>query len=163
MNTLEILNHKILSGVELNYELYRTRFLNNKIVFTNGCFDLIHLGHIDYLSKAYELGDILIVGLNSDESVRKLKGVGRPVQNQETRAKILASFFFVSYVIVFNEDTPYRLINEVQPDILVKGGDYKPEDIAGYDIVTKKGGKVLTIPYLEGCSSTSIIEKLTRK
>jgi rfaE bifunctional protein nucleotidyltransferase chain/domain len=163
MTTLERINRKILSGVELSRELYISRFKNNKIVFTNGCFDLIHLGHIEYLSKAYELGDIMVIGLNSDESVKKLKGAGRPVQNQETRAKILASFFFVSYVIVFNEDTPYRLINEVQPDILVKGGDYKPENIVGYDIVMKNGGKVLAIPFLEGCSSTSIIEKLTKK
>jgi rfaE bifunctional protein nucleotidyltransferase chain/domain len=112
--------------------------------------------------KSYEFGDVLILGLNSDLSVKKLKGDGRPIQVQEARAKILASMFYVSYVVIFEEETPYDLIKIVQPDVLVKGGDYKIEDIVGYDIVTKKGGQVLTIPFVDGFSTTSIINKMTQ-
>ncbi|MCK4406386.1 MAG: D-glycero-beta-D-manno-heptose 1-phosphate adenylyltransferase [Bacteroidales bacterium] len=159
MSKLEIIKSKIFSKESLKYQLAIWRFLSKKIVFTNGCFDILHLGHIDYLSKAAEFGDVLIVGLNSDDSVRTIKGINRPINNENSRAMILASLGFVSAVILFNEDTPYNLIKFVQPDILIKGSDYKPEDIVGYDIVKAKGGEIKTIDFLPGYSTTSIIDK----
>jgi len=135
---------------------------NNKIVFTNGCFDILHRGHVYYLSKAAELGDVLVVGLNSDASVTRLKGAGRPVNNQEARAEVLGALAFVDHIIVFEEETPLDLITALQPDLLVKGGDYNTEDIIGYKEVTSGGGRVVTIPLLEGYSSTSIIQKSKR-
>lgn len=131
----------------------------NKIVFTNGCFDLLHRGHIYLLSRARELGDLLIVGLNSDASVTKLKGPDRPVNNQESRAEVLGALAFVDYIIVFEEDTPLDMIVTLEPDILIKGGDYKLEDIVGHQAVISIGGRVETIPLLEGYSSTSIIDR----
>ena len=131
----------------------------NKIVFTNGCFDLLHRGHIYYLSRARELGDLLVVGLNSDASVTLLKGPGRPVNNQKARAEVLGALAFVDYIIVFEEETPLELITALEPNILVKGGDYKVKDIVGYREVTSRGGRVETIPLLEGYSSTSIIDR----
>jgi rfaE bifunctional protein nucleotidyltransferase chain/domain len=109
---------------------------NKKIVFTNGCFDILHLGHIDYLSKASEYGDILVVALNTDDSVKRLKGKHRPIQDEKSRARILASLFFVDYVILFDEDTPYTLINKSKPDVLIKGSDDKKEEIVGYEAVS---------------------------
>jgi rfaE bifunctional protein nucleotidyltransferase chain/domain len=162
MEQIDPLNSKILNIAESERLLARLRFLNKTIVFTNGCFDIIHRGHIEYLLKASELGDVLLIGLNSDSSVKKIKGDNRPVQDQEARAKIIASMFFVSYVVIFDEETPFNLIKIVQPDILVKGGDYEIKDIVGYDIVTNKGGKVLTIPFVSGCSTTSIISKMVK-
>lgn len=131
-----------------------------KMVFTNGCFDILHKGHIHYLAQAAGLGDFLVVGLNSDPSVKKLKGENRPVQDQETRALILASLKFVDFVVIFDEDTPDKLIKALLPDVLVKGGDYKPEDIVGYDTVTTHGGRVLCLDFVPGHSSSKIIEKL---
>ena len=131
-----------------------------KLVFTNGCFDIIHEGHVDYLLKARNLGDALIVGLNSDDSVRRLKGPLRPINDVNARAIVLASMFFVDYVIVFNEDTPFNLIKSVKPDILVKGGDYKRDIVVGADFVELNGGKVVIIPFLEGFSTTTIIDKI---
>jgi rfaE bifunctional protein nucleotidyltransferase chain/domain len=160
MSYIEIAQQKIVPAGQLHYTLAYWQFKQFKIVFTNGCFDIIHRGHIEYLAKARELGDILVIGLNTDESVRRLKGPGRPLQDQETRALILASFNFVSNVIFFNEDTPYELIKKIRPDILVKGGDYKPEEIVGFDIVQKKGGTVKTIEFIEGFSSSGVIQKL---
>jgi D-glycero-beta-D-manno-heptose 1-phosphate adenylyltransferase len=159
---MEKLNLKIVAEPELSRILARARFTEKKVVFTNGCFDIIHQGHVEYLIKAAKLGDILIVGLNSDSSVKKLKGEGRPIQDQESRAKVLASMYFVTYVVIFNEETPYDLIKSVQPDFLVKGGDYKAENIVGYDVVKKKGGKVVTIPLVKGYSTTGIINKLNK-
>ena len=160
MEQIDRLNSKIINIAELERLLARLRFLNKKIVFTNGCFDIIHRGHVEYLMKANELGDVMFLGLNSDSSIRKLKGNNRPVQDQVSRAKILASMIFISYVILFDEETPYNLIKIVQPDILVKGGDYDIKNIVGYDIVTGKGGQVLTIPFVEGYSTSAIIKKL---
>lgn len=131
----------------------------NKMVFTNGCFDILHRGHIYYLSKARELGDLLIIGLNSDASVAKLKGPGRPVNKQEARAEVLGALAFVDYIIVFEQETPLNLVSALEPDLLVKGGDYKVEDIVGYHEVTSRGGSVVTIPLLEGYSSSSIIQR----
>lgn len=136
------------------------RFKDFRIVFTNGCFDILHLGHIDYLSKAAKLGNVLIVGLNTDASVKRLKGAGRPVNDELARAAILASLRFVDAVVLFDEQTPYSLIKTVQPDILVKGSDYREEDIVGYDIVRAKNGKVIAIDLLEGYSTSGIIQKM---
>lgn len=129
-----------------------------KIVFTNGCFDLMHAGHIDYLAKAADLGDIFIVGLNSDSSVSALKGPHRPITNQKSRMQVLASFFFIDAVVIFDEYTPYELIQTVVPHVLVKGGDYKAEEVVGNDIVTKNGGKTIILDFVPGYS-TSLIEK----
>lgn len=135
-------------------------FKNQKIVFTNGCFDILHRGHIDYLAKAADLGNVLVIGLNTDDSVMRLKGAGRPVQDQDSRALTLAALRFVSAVVLFDEDTPYELIKAVQPDVLVKGSDYKTDDIVGADIVKAKGGSVQTIDFLEGYSTSGIIRRL---
>ena len=162
MESIDKLSAKILSGNEIDYMLTRARFQEKKIVFTNGCFDILHRGHIDYLLHASKMGDILIIGLNSDSSVKKIKGNNRPVQDQESRARILAALSFVTYIVLFDEETPLQLIQHIQPDILVKGGDYKPETIVGYDVVKKKGGKVTTISFIKGFSTTALIEKILK-
>ncbi|MDD2411605.1 MAG: D-glycero-beta-D-manno-heptose 1-phosphate adenylyltransferase [Bacteroidales bacterium] len=152
--------NRIFTADSISQKLAYWQFKGKKIVFTNGCFDVLHLGHVEYLSKAAELGDILIIGLNSDASVKRLKGANRPINPEHARAFILASLRFVDAVIFFDEDTPYNLIKLIQPDILVKGNDYKPEDIVGYDIVSAKGGEVKTVELVEGFSSSLIIEKM---
>ena len=156
----EAIDRKIFTIDQLMRQLAMWRFKNKKLVFTNGCFDLIHPGHIDYLMKAADLGDALIIGLNSDVSVKKLKGEKRPLINEKGRATTLASLSFVDAVVLFEEDTPINLIRIIQPDFLVKGKDYKPEEIAGYDIVSAKGGKVITLDLIPGYSSSSLIQKL---
>jgi rfaE bifunctional protein nucleotidyltransferase chain/domain len=161
MNSLNNIREKILPESKLASTIDSLKRDKRSIVFTNGCFDILHQGHITYLSKAADLGDVLILGLNSDHSVSRIKGANRPVQDQDTRAMVLASLFFVGFVVLFEEDTPYELIRKVQPDILVKGGDYKPEEIVGYDLVTDSGGNVLTIPLVEGYSTTSVINRLS--
>ncbi|MDY0101988.1 MAG: D-glycero-beta-D-manno-heptose 1-phosphate adenylyltransferase [Lentimicrobium sp.] len=158
MTKQETIRRKILNPQELKNLLAYWHFKDFRIVFTNGCFDIIHLGHIDYLAKAADLGNKLIIGLNTDASTRRLKGPTRPINDELSRAMILASFSFVDAVVLFDEDTPYELIKIIQPDILVKGADYKPENIVGYDIVVGKGGSVETLEYLPGYS-TSLIEK----
>ena len=162
MTKLEIIKLKILDENQLNQQLAVWRFLNKKIVFTNGCFDIIHLGHIDYLSKAKDLGDILLIGLNTDDSVKRLKGNNRPIKNQLERSVLLASLQFIDGIILFNEDTPYELIKKVKPNILVKGSDYKKEDIVGADIIENTGGDIITIDFLEGYSTTSILDKIRK-
>ena len=132
----------------------------SKIVFTNGCFDLLHIGHLTYLEEARTYGDVLIIGLNSDASVQKLKGHNRPIIHQEERAMLLACLQFVDAVIIFDEETPITLIQEIQPDILIKGGDYAPEAVIGADVVRKKGGQTIILPFVNGFSTTSIIEKI---
>ncbi|MBP5400980.1 MAG: D-glycero-beta-D-manno-heptose 1-phosphate adenylyltransferase [Bacteroidales bacterium] len=131
-----------------------------KVVFTNGCFDVLHRGHVTYLAKARDLGDCLVVGLNSDASVKRLKGENRPLNNENDRALLLAALSFVDYIIIFEEDTPKNLIEQVKPNILVKGGDYQIDNIVGADFVMKNGGQVLTIPFVDGYSSTKIIQAL---
>jgi D-glycero-beta-D-manno-heptose 1-phosphate adenylyltransferase len=131
-----------------------------KIVFTNGVFDLLHKGHADYLAKARDLGDVLVIGVNTDASVSKLKGPHRPIQDEQARLFLLASLGCVNAVILFNEQTPYNLIQLVQPDVLVKGSDYKAEAIVGYDIVTAKGGTVQTIDFIPGYSTTAIEKRI---
>jgi len=133
-----------------------------KIVFTNGCFDIIHRGHVEYLYEAKELGDFLVVGLNSDSSVTKLKGDNRPVVGQLDRAYVLLNLKPVDAVIIFDEETPYELIKFVKPDFLVKGGDWKEDDIVGSDIVKGYGGKVISLKYIDSYSSTNLIEKIRK-
>ena len=163
METLQLIKNKIiLNWGTLNSHLSILTSQGMKVVFTNGCFDILHRGHIEYLSKAADMGDVLVVGLNTDASVRRLKGDGRPVNNEEARALALAALSFVDFVVLFDEDTPYELIKVVHPDVLVKGADYKPKEIVGYDIVTSYGGTVHTIPLVEGYSTTSIIERNTK-
>ena len=133
-----------------------------KVVFTNGCFDIVHLGHVDYLEKARALGDVLIVGLNTDASVSRFKGPDRPLQDQTSRARIMASLQFVDMVVFFDEDTPLNLISELLPGVLVKGSDYLAENIVGADVVKNAGGTVRTIDFVPGYSTTRIIEKIKK-
>ena len=140
--------------------IQKEREKGKKIVFTNGCFDIIHAGHVDYLEKAKSLGDFLVVGLNSDESVKRLKGPSRPVNPVDQRKKVLEALKPVDLVVVFEEDTPERLIKEIKPDVLVKGGDWKIENIVGADFVMSYGGKVYTIDFVYDTSTTKIIEKV---
>ncbi|HOK40827.1 MAG TPA: D-glycero-beta-D-manno-heptose 1-phosphate adenylyltransferase [bacterium] len=133
---------------------------NKIIVWTNGCFDIIHYGHIYYLKKAKEFGDILIVGLNSDSSVKKLKGNDRPIFKEKFRANVLAALEVIDFITIFNEETPYNYIKKIKPHYIVKGGDYKKEDVVGKDIVEKYGKDVIIIPYLKNFSTTNIIKKI---
>ena len=158
MKHLEKIYNKILNKESLEEKLNLWRKEGKTIVFSNGCFDILHRGHVEYLSKAADLGDILIIGLNTDASVRRIKGPSRPVNDEKARAVVLAALEFVDAIMFFDEDTPYNLIKNVQPDVLVKGKDYKAEDIVGYDIVTNKGGKVETIELVEGFSTTNILK-----
>lgn len=160
MERVERIKSKIFNNTQIRNQRKVWRFKDRKVVFTNGCFDLLHLGHIEYLAKAADLGDVLVIGLNSDSSVRKLKGPGRPVTDEYARAMILASLTYVTTVILFDEETPYELIAMVQPNVLVKGADYKTEEIAGHDIVLAGGGEVVTIPLTEGYSTTAILSQL---
>ncbi|MCX6247109.1 MAG: D-glycero-beta-D-manno-heptose 1-phosphate adenylyltransferase [Bacteroidetes bacterium] len=160
MNKLDFLSSKILNGEQLRRASAVWNFKNQKVVFTNGCFDILHLGHIEYLAKAAELGDVLVVGMNSDSSVRRIKGDSRPINDEHSRSMVLASLDFVRVVVLFDEETPYELIKIIQPDILVKGKDYQPEEIVGYDIVVAKGGRVETIELTPGYSTTAIEQKI---
>lgn len=153
-------SHKILGREEL--VAFRKNYADKKIVFTNGCFDILHVGHKRYLQKAAELGDLLIIGVNSDASVKRLKGPERPINNENDRAEMVAALGFVDYVVVFDEDTPYELIRQIQPDVLVKGGDYKPDQVVGKDLVEKRGGKLVLIPFVDGKSTTNIINKIKK-
>jgi rfaE bifunctional protein nucleotidyltransferase chain/domain len=158
MSRLENIKNKIYTQADLKSVLNVWRLLEKKIVFTNGCFDLLHLGHVDYLSKAADMGNKLVIGLNSDSSVSALKGLGRPISDHISRSVLLASFSFVDAVVLFDEPTPLQLIELIRPDILVKGADYTIDKIVGADIVSQYGGLVNTIEYLNGYS-TSLIEK----
>ncbi len=140
----------------------RQEWKDQKVVFTNGCFDILHLGHVDYLEKSASKGDKLIVGLNTDASVSKLKGPTRPVNNEMARARILAALSFVDAVVFFSEDTPLSLIKRLKPDVLVKGNDYNISNIVGADVVMENGGKVETIDLVEGYSTTNIINKINQ-
>jgi len=154
---------KIVTDNQLQHLLAVWRFKDDVIVFTNGCFDMLHPGHISYLEKARSLGDRLIVGLNSDESVKRLKGSSRPVNNQSDRARLLAALQCIDAVVLFEEDTPARLIEEVKPDILVKGGDYSLNQVVGASYVQSYGGRVEILPYVPGYSSSNILEKLKHR
>ena len=164
MDNLSRLHRKIISAEKLSFKLAKWQFKGYKTVFTNGCFDILHPGHIDYLSKAADHGDILIVAINTDASVKKLKGENRPILNEDARSLLIASLRFVDYVILFDDETPYELINEIKPNVLIKGSDYSIEEIVGHDIVLENGGEVKTIQ-LTVEYSTSMIEnnKTTRR
>lgn len=138
------------------------RAAGKKIVFTNGCFDIIHTGHTRYLAKAKSLGDILIVAVNSDASVRMIKGDKRPINSEADRMETLAALEVVDFVTIFNEPDPYRVISEIKPDVLVKGGDWPIEMIIGRDVVEARGGRVVNVPYIDGASTTGIIEKIVK-
>ncbi len=151
---------KIINYSQLDNLIANWKKANERIVFTNGCFDIIHQGHIDYLSKAKDLGSKLIIGVNTDRSVSAIKGKHRPIQDEYSRLTILAAMEFVDAVILFDEDTPINLISRIIPDILVKGSDYKAENIVGYDVVTGNGGKVETLDFLEGFSTSNIEKRI---
>ena len=160
MTNIEILNNKIHTWESLKTQVEEWNIQGKIIVFSNGCFDLLHKGHIDYLNRAADLGDVLVMGLNTDASVSKLKGPHRPIQDEQSRLTIIAALQCVNAVVLFDEETPYELIKLVQPDVLVKGSDYKPENIVGYDIVIAKGGQVKTIDYLPGFSTSGIEKRI---
>lgn len=160
MNSHEIFQAKVLDRDPLLARVNTWRLRDQKIVFTNGCFDLLHLGHLDYLSKAASLGNKLVVGVNSDASNHRLKGPGRPINDERSRSLLLAALFFVDAVCIFDEDTPYELIKLLRPDVLVKGADYTIEQIVGADLVLANGGEVKTIEFLEGYSTTAIETKI---
>ncbi len=134
-----------------------------QLVFTNGCFDILHVGHVRYLQEAEKLGDSLIIGLNSDASVRRLKGDSRPVNNENDRAEMLLALSCVDYVVIFHEDTPYEIISKIVPGVLVKGGDWDVDEIVGADIVKKAGGRVLSLPFVEGRSTTGVISRILER
>lgn len=150
--------HKLISGKAVDD--FRKSNANKKIVFTNGCFDIMHVGHVRYLKEAAKLGDILVVGMNSDASVKRLKGPKRPINSELERAEMMCALSFVDYVVIFEEDTPLELIKKIKPDILVKGGDYSNEYVVGTEEVESRGGKLVLIPFVEGKSTTNIIKKI---
>lgn len=154
------MDKKILTQTTLKDCVKKLQKKRERIVFTNGCFDIIHAGHVRYLKKAKELGDVLVVGLNSDSSVKKIKGNGRPIVPQGERAEVLSALEFIDYVVIFNEPTPYNLIKKIQPDILVKGADWAADNIIGADIVKAKGGIIARIKLAKGKSTTNIIKKI---
>jgi rfaE bifunctional protein nucleotidyltransferase chain/domain len=159
---MEKIANKIKTVEQSLAQIENWRSQGQKIVFTNGCFDILHLGHVDYLEKAAGLGDRLIIGLNTDDSVSRFKGPERPIQDQNSRARILSSLQFVDMVVLFNEDTPLELISKLIPDILVKGSDYLAENIVGAEVVKKHGGEVKTIDFVSGYSTSRIIEKIKK-
>lgn len=156
----ELIKNKILSLNDAAHQAKRWRLLNKKVVFTNGCFDILHRGHIEILSQAAASGDVLIVGINSDASVKRLKGNDRPVNDEFFRALMLASLTIIDAVVLFEEDTPLNLINLIQPDVLLKGGDYAIEQIVGAEEVIKNGGEVKIVPFVKGYSTTTLIQKI---
>lgn len=155
------LKNKLVSKDDALHKINAQKLTGKKVVFTNGCFDILHPGHVDYLSQARDLGDFLILGLNTDNSVKRLqKAPNRPINNEQSRAIVLAALECIDCIVLFDEETPYDLIKLLQPNVLVKGDDYEVEKIVGYDIVKANGGKVITIPFLEGFSTTNLIKKI---
>lgn len=159
MNTSGLIKQRLFTRESILQQVLRWKFFGKKIAFTNGCFDILHQGHIYSLFEAAKEADILIVGLNADSSVKKLKGPDRPINDENSRAILLASLIMVDAVVIFDEETPLELIKSILPDVLIKGGDYKPEEIAGTKEVITAGGKIVINPIIEGFSTTSIIEK----
>ena len=162
MRKTDILQQKILSRKDLGPRLLQWKFIGKKIAFTNGCFDILHKGHIASLSAAAHEADLLIVGVNSDASTKRLKGPLRPINDEQSRAELLASLFMVDAVVIFDEDTPKELIREINPDVLVKGGDYTVDQIVGAPEVIANGGRVVINPIIQGYSTTGIIEKIVK-
>ena len=162
MPLINKVREKIINTDNLVLKVSKWKKNKMKVVFTNGCFDILHMGHLEILTKSKEFGDRLIVAVNSDESVRKLKGKERPINDFQTRANMLASFSFVDYVVEFSDDTPKKLIQKIKPDFLIKVGDYKKKDIVGNDIVSSYGGETIIIPLIDGLSSTNTINKINK-
>jgi rfaE bifunctional protein nucleotidyltransferase chain/domain len=162
MDKLQWIQHKIFSRDLLLRECNGWRVLNKKVVFTNGCFDILHHGHLDLLARAASLGNVLIVGLNTDSSVQRLKGPSRPITHEQDRLFQVASLLCTDAVCLFDEDTPEELIKLIKPDVLVKGGDYTIDKIVGADFVQQNGGEVHIIPFVEGYSTTGLIERISR-
>ena len=160
MNHLNSIQNKIYTLPDLERQMEKWKSAGDKIVFTNGCFDILHKGHIEVLAKTSNLGNRLIIGVNSDSSMKNLKGENRPIIEEDSRALLLAALQFVDAVILFSEETPFHLITEIKPDILAKGGDYKITEIVGHEVVQQNEGEVITIPLTEGFSSTNIIDKI---
>ncbi|MFT3737331.1 MAG: D-glycero-beta-D-manno-heptose 1-phosphate adenylyltransferase [Breznakibacter sp.] len=160
MEHLSVIKNKIVSRDKAAQIVGQWQNNGDQVVFTNGCFDLVHRGHVEYLSLAADLGQKMILGLNTDVSVQRLKGPKRPLVDEYSRAILLAAFSFIDLIVYFDEDTPYELIKALQPDVLVKGSDYRPESIVGYDIVTGRGGKVETIDFVEGFSTSKLVKKI---
>ncbi len=160
MHSFQAIKNKICN-LETAISVIKTwKASKEKIVFTNGCFDILHLGHADYLNRAAEKGDRLIIGLNTDKSIQQLKGINRPIQDENARALLLASFTCVDLIIFFEEETPRKLIDTIIPDVLIKGSDYSINQIVGADTVLKNGGEVLTIDFVEGYSTSKIVERI---
>jgi len=155
-----MIEKKVKKNLQLKKLVRNLKKSGKKIVFTNGCFDILHLGHVEYLESAKKHGDVLIVAVNSDASVRKIKGANRPIKSQKERARIIAALESVNFVTIFNEDTPYNLIKGLKPDILVKGADWKKKNIAGSDLLKKYGGRLIRIKFKKGYSSSRIIQKI---
>jgi rfaE bifunctional protein nucleotidyltransferase chain/domain len=162
MSQFNTLKNKIFSLENLKIQVPKWKAKGEKVVFTNGCFDIIHPGHIEVLARTADLGTKLIIGLNSDSSIQRLKGKNRPIIQEQSRAILLASFSFVDAVVLFSEDTPIDLISTLLPDVLAKGGDYKIETIVGHKVVQENGGQVILVPFVDGFSSTTIIEKIRK-
>lgn len=160
MKHFEVIQSKIMEADQALRQIAAWRISNDRIVFTNGCFDLLHPGHVQYLADARDLGNRLVIGLNSDASVKRLKGPDRPIQDERSRALILASLAVVDLVVIFDEDTPLKLIKAIQPDVLVKGGDWPVDQIVGADEVKANGGQVLSLPFAEGYATSALIEKI---
>ncbi|HHJ49952.1 MAG TPA: D-glycero-beta-D-manno-heptose 1-phosphate adenylyltransferase [Phaeodactylibacter sp.] len=158
-----IFTKKIMLQPQLQQQVQAWRKAGERVVFTNGCFDILHYGHVDYLARAAGLGDRLVVGLNSDASVSRLKGAHRPIQDEQSRLHVMAALGFVDAVTLFEEDTPLELIRLLMPDVLVKGGDWRPEQIVGADLVLAAGGEVHSLPFIEGYSTTAIENKIKRQ
>ncbi|MDA8857803.1 D-glycero-beta-D-manno-heptose 1-phosphate adenylyltransferase [Flavobacteriales bacterium] len=162
MSYLKTIQHKIFSLSDLKNQVNAWKQAGENVVFTNGCFDIIHRGHIEVLAQTADLGDKLIIGLNSDTSIQKLKGENRPIIDEQARSILLAALSFVDAVILFPEDTPINLISALLPDVLAKGGDYEIDNIVGHEIVQYNGGKVILVPFVDGFSSTTIINKIKK-
>ena len=162
MSQFNILKNKIFSLENLKTQVDKWKASGERVVFTNGCFDIVHQGHIEVLARTADLGTKLIIGLNSDSSIQRLKGKNRPIIQQQSRAILLASFSFVDAVVLFSEETPINLISTLLPHVLAKGGDYEIETIVGHEIVQKNGGQVILVPFVDGFSSTTIIKKIRK-
>jgi len=162
MSHLNKINSKIFSLDDLKNQVNAWKQAGEEVVFTNGCFDIIHRGHIEVLAQTADLGDRLIIGLNSDSSIQKLKGEDRPIIDEQARAILLSALSFVDAVILFPEETPINLISTLLPDVLAKGGDYEIETIVGHEIIQNNGGKVILVPFVDGFSSTTIIDKIKK-
>ena len=160
MSHLEKIYSKIVTREQAQLTVSQWQHEGDKIVFSNGCFDLVHRGHVEYLALAADKGQRMVLGLNTDASVSRLKGPLRPLVDQQSRAILLAALSFIDLVVMFDEETPYELIKALQPDVLVKGSDYQPEAIVGYDVVTARGGKVETIDLVEGFSTTNLVKRI---